>query len=73
MQVEGSSTVCPQCGRLAHLRFFQLTDQQGRPLRQELEFSCPDGHALTKDDLADLWNATHAAGPRSTVHPHAPL
>ena len=65
MHSESNSTQCPQCGRLAQLRFFQHTDQHGQPLRYELEFTCPDGHALTKDDVADLWTAarTHREGP----------
>jgi hypothetical protein len=58
--VEGSSTLCPLCGQLAQLRFFQHTDEQGHPLREELEFSCPEGHALARDDVADLWTAAHA-------------
>ncbi|HZZ96514.1 MAG TPA: hypothetical protein VFE19_05855 [Jatrophihabitantaceae bacterium] len=58
--VEGNSTSCPQCGQLAQLRFFEHTDEQGHPLRQEFEFTCPRGHTLDKDDLVELWAATHA-------------
>ena len=61
MLVEGNSTRCPQCGQLAQLRLFQHTDEQGHPLRQEFEFSCPDAHALASDALADLWTAAHTA------------
>ena len=59
MHVEGNTTQCPRCGQRAQLRLFEHTDEQGHPVRQEFEFSCPDGHALDNHDVAELWTAAH--------------
>jgi hypothetical protein len=66
MHSESITARCPRCGQVGALRFFQHTDEQGHPLRHELEFDCPVGDDVAKNDLADLWAAARG-GPTSEL------
>ena len=63
MQAETATVHCPACGQAAQLALFQHTDEQGHPLRHELEFVCSCHHRPTEVQLMTMWADAHTVTP----------